>query len=418
MTYIKPEINPSQLPTSVSQVLYMGLAAAQQQDWLSVCDCLKQLPQTKSRKKPKQFVLTAKDWQAAQAIAFGVLIEADFQHKWAISKLIPLFGNEIVPLLTALVKDRTVEADVRWFVCRILGQFKSEEVAIALVELLQQATDRELVEIAGKTLSEIGDDAVAALSSLIAQPEYSLLAVQSLFYIRTAKTIEPLLEVTSHPDPQLRAIAIKALGSFHDRRIAPVLIRALQDKASKVRIEAAIALGFRSDLADELDLTSHLSLLLSDFNLEVCRQAATSLGRMKQEAANQALFKALQAETTPINLKLDLVKALGWSELKSEIDYLDRALANSSETVVREIITILGRVSVLELKPLATQVLLNFWQTSRRELTPQLKQSLATSLGELRCRDAKATLEQLARDSDRKIQLHAKSALKKISIDS
>jgi len=414
VTYIKPETESNQLPSSVSQILLMGLAAAQQQDWLSVCDYLKLLPQTKSRKKPKLFILSAKDWQAAQAIAVSVLIEADFQHKWTISKLIPLFGNEIIPSLTTLVKDKTVEADVRWFICKILGKFKDEKVVMALVELLHQATDREIIEIVGQTLSEIGDDAVEALSNLIGQPKYSLLAVQSLYHIRTAKTIEPLLKVTSNPEPERRTLAIKALGSFHDERIPPVLLRALGDQASTVRIEAAIALGFRSDVAEELDLINHLSPLLCDFNLDVCRQAAISLGRMKQDTANQALFEALQAETTPISLKLDLVKALGWSELKSAIDYLTLASVKSCVAVTQEIITILGRFPVSEFKPVATQTLLNFWQSEHQELTPQLKQSLATSLGELRCPNAKVVLEQLAQDSDRKVQLHAKSALKKI----
>lgn len=415
MTYTKPEAAPNQSPASIQEILHLGLAAAQQQDWLLVNNYLKLLPQTKSRKQAKLFILGQKDWQIASNLALKMLFEADFQHQWAITKLIPLFGKNIIPTLTTLVKNETIEADVRWFICQSLASFPDETVILTLVELLQQTTDRELIAIAGKTLTKIGNEAIDALENLLTKPEYRLLAVQSLSYIRTAQTIEPLLKVTSDRDPQLRAIAIKALGSFHDSRIPPVLVTALQDKASHVRIEAAIALGFRPELCEELNLVSHLSPLLSDLNLEVCRQTAVSLGRMKHKAATTALFEVLQADTTPISLKIDLVKALGWSEISSAIDYLEKALVNSTEVVTQEIITILGRITVPELKLQATQALV-FWQRQvGQQLSPQLKQSLATSLGELRCNYARSTLEKLAQESDRKVQLHALSALRKLS---
>ena len=415
VTYIKPEPDLNQSPTFIQETLHSGIAAAQQQDWLSVSNHLKLLPQTKSSKKATLFLLQPQDWQSAYELALTMLIKADFQHKWAISKIMPWFGRDIVPSLTTLLKDETTEADVRWFICHILGDFKTKQAIVALVELLQQTIDRELIEVAGKTLTKIGDDAIGALEDLLTQPQYRFLAVQSLSYIRTAKTIEPLLKVTNAPEPELRAIAIKALGSFHDSRIPPILVAALQDKSSKVRQQAAIALGFRPDLCDELNLVSHLSVLLSDFNLEVCRQGTVSLGRMKREAAAQALFETLQSPTTPISLKLDAVKALGWSEISPAIDYLGQALANSTNPVTQEIITILGRISAPELKYQATQILLCFWRDRHQELDPQLRQVLATSLGELRCHDARATLELLTRDRDRKVKLHALSAIKKIS---
>ena len=416
MTYIKPEKAPNQAPSSIKEILDLGLVAAQQQDWVLVNNCLKLLPQTTTHSKAKLFLLGQEEWQRASELAVEMLIKADFQHKWEITKLVPLFGENIIPPLTTLVKDETVEADVRWFICQILGQFGNETVVLTLVELLEQTTDSELIAMAGKTLSKIGNSAIDALVDLLAQPEYRFLAVQSLSYIRTAATIDPLLKVVTAPEPELRTIAIRALGSFHDRRVPPVLITALQDVASNVRKEAAIALGFRPDLCHELNLVTHLQPLLYDLNLEVCRQAAVSLGRMKQEAATAALFKVLQADTTPINLKLDLVKALGWSEISSAINYLQQALTNSSELVTQEIITVLGRITPPELKLQATQVLVDFWQDTNHQLySSQIKQALATSLGELRCNCAQQSLEQLAADEDRKVKLHVLAALKKIS---
>ncbi|MEO0012060.1 MAG: hypothetical protein RLZZ535_449, partial [Cyanobacteriota bacterium] len=161
-------------------------------------------------------------------------------------------------------------------------------------------------------------------------------------------------------------------------------------------------------------LVKHLQPLLYDLNLEVCSQAAISLGRMQQPSATTALFEVLQVDTTPVTLKLDLVKALGWSKLSSGIANLEKALANSSELIIQEIIIVLGRNGTLELKHQSAQVLITFWQ-QQQSLSASIRQALATSLGELGDRSAISVLEVLATDSDRKVQLHAISALKKIS---
>ena len=415
MTYIKSETVPNQSSDSVREILNLGLAAAQQKDWLSLNDYLKQLPQTKDKTKATKFVLNSQEWQIALDLAILMLTEAEFQHKWSIVKILPWFGDDIIPISIALIKNPDTEADVRWFLCQVLGNFNRPTVILTLVELLESTTDPELATMAGKTLTKIGDDAVDVLENLITKPKHRYLAVQSLYYIRTAKTIAPLLTVTSDRDPELRALAIKALGTFHDSRIPPFLIEALQDKASRVRKEAAIALGFRPDICQDLNLVDCLRPLLYDLNLEVCRQAAVSLGRMKDETATATLFDVLQRDTTPNELKLDLVKAIGWSQIPAAIYYLAEALNSSSTIVAAEIITILGRTTIAELKSLAAVTLVKFWQSNNPQLKqPQTRQALATSLGELRCDCGRETLEQLAEDSDRKVKLHAVSALKKI----
>lgn len=413
MTYIKPETTSNQ-SSLVKAILVQGFEDTQRKNWLGVSNQLQQLPQTKAKGSGKQFLLSSEDWDLAFEISLKMLMEGDFQHKWEITKLFPLLGNQIVVPLNSLALDQTVESEVRWFICQILGSFPQQSVVLTLVQLLQQSTDRELIEIAGKTLIKIGDRSIKALIELLSQPEHALLAVQSLSYIRTAETIAPLLEVAQHEDAKLRAIAINALGSFHDRRVTPVLIAGLQDRASQVRKEAAIALGFRCDLCTEIDLVKHLQPLLYDLNLEVCRQAVVSLGRMHQPQAATTLFEVLQGETTPISLKLDIVKALGWSKLGEGIVYLEKALVNSSELIIQEIIIVLGRINTPELKHQATQVLINYWQ-SQEQLSPNIRQIFATSLGELGDSIAQPVLEQLASDSDRKVQLHGIAALKKLS---
>lgn len=431
MAYIKPEMTSNQsslvkVVKVVKVILQAGLEAAKKQDWLEVSNQLRQLPQNKSQDKSQgksdhnqeEFLLAPEDWQIAFDIALKMLMEGDFPHKWEITKIFPLLGGEIITPLNALAIDETIEVEVRWFICQILGNFAQQSVVLTLVQLLQQSQESELIIIAGKTLSKIGDRAIDALVNLLSQPEYCHLAANSLSYIRSAATIPPLLAITADEDAELRAIAINALGSFHDPRVPPVLIAALKDPASNVRKEAAIALGFRPDLCREINLVKYLQPLLHDLNLEVCSQAAISLGRTQQPTATRALFKVLQADTTPISLKSDLVKALAWSKLSSGISYLELALTNASELIIQEIIVILGRTSMPQLKAQSVQVLINFWQqqpSPPQLLSPNLRQALATSLGILRDRSAQPVLKQLTTDSDRKVQLHALAALKKLS---
>ncbi|MEM8721929.1 MAG: HEAT repeat domain-containing protein [Cyanobacteria bacterium P01_G01_bin.39] len=411
MTYIKPEAASNQT-SLIKDILEQGTEAAQRCNWLEVSHQLSLLPRTSN--KTKLFNLNSRDWHTAFDLALKMLIEADFQHKWEITKLLPLFGTGIIDPLSNLVLEETVASEVRWFICQVLGNFPQQKVVLTLVALLQQTSDSELIEIAGKTLIKVGDRAVAALVDLLEQPEHRLLAVKSLSYIRTTQTITPLLSIATQSEPELCAIAIKALGSFHDPRVAPVLIEALENKASAVRKEAAIAFGFRPDLCQELNLVARLQPLLFDLDLEVCSQAAIALSRMKQPDATKALYEVLQASTTPVMLKLELVKALGWSEISSGIDYLQQALHQANETITQEIIVVLGRITVAQLKPQCAQILIDFWQ-QQQPTSSQTKQVLATSLGELRDKSAQPVLEQLAADGDRKVKLHALAALKKLS---
>jgi HEAT repeat protein len=55
--------------------------------------------------------------------------------------------------------------------------------------------------------------------------------------------VPALLQVVDDANPQVRTYAIEALGSFHDPRIPPLLLNALQDTHATVRKEALAALG-------------------------------------------------------------------------------------------------------------------------------------------------------------------------------
>ena len=307
---------------------------------------------------------------------------------------------------------------MRWFAVKILGNFKEQVVVIALANLLQNTEEEELITIASETLSHLGAIAIDVFVTLLAEPKYRKLATRSLAYIRRPHVLPALLNLVADPEPEIRTMAIEALGSFHDRRVPPVLIKALQDPAASVRKEAAIALGFRPDLCTELDLVNHLKPLLYDLNLQVCHQAAITLGRMKQESAITALSEVLILEYTPLALKLDLVRVLGWSEIDLALEYLQQALSTETDLVIREIITVLGRISPANLQEKATRILVDYWSSvPEKDKNSDLKEVIAMSLGELGHNQAQDILKQLAADSNSRVRLHAIAGLKKLLVD-
>lgn len=348
-------------------------------------------------------------------LALKVLFYGDFQQRWEITKILLGIGTSVIEPLISVLEDENQALEVRWFACRILAEFNRPEIIIALVKLLQHQ-EEELALCATKALAQIGVAAIPSLTNLLNQPEKRLLAVTALAQIRHPETIPALLEVAKDSQPSLRAIAIEALGSFRDRRIPDILIKALQDLDVRVRKEAVIALGFRSDLCQELNLVEIITPLLYDFNLEVCRSAAVTLSRMSCTCSVEALNRVLSSEVTPTVLKLDVVKALSWSEIELALIYLQQALLRENQLIQLEIINLLGRTTKPSLKNQAVQILIDFWQTIKTQRTAnQLKQNLANSLGELKNDRAYVMLNELATDPEQSVKLHAIAALKKIA---
>lgn len=413
---------------SVELTLNRGMEAAKRQNWSAVNRYLRQLPVSKN--KTRLILPTESDWKITFQLASTVLLEGDFQEQWEVAKSLPLLGNSIAEPLIELLEDEAVDSEVRWFICSVLGKFPEPKVVLSLVKLLQETEIEELAVVAGKTLTQIGTAAIDALVELLPRSQHRHLAVKSLAYIRRPEIITPLITVVDDRDPEIRTVAIEALGSFHDERIPLLLLTALKDTSSSVRKEAANALGFRPDLCEELDLVAHLQPLLYDFNLEVCSRAAFALGRMKHESAVKALFIPLNSSNTPVSLKLDLVRALAWSETELAIDYLRQSLslreslskhdAPASDSVdlellTLEIINVLGRIKASNLTAKASGALIDFWQVQgRHDSSPELKQLLSNSLGELQDVAAKTVLQELANDEHQVVRLHAIAALKKL----
>jgi HEAT repeat protein len=347
-------------------------------------------------------------------LALSVLVMGDFQQRWEIAKVIKHLGAIAIPPLIEVLTDEEAEEELRWYAARLLGEFHHPDAISALVELLKTEDDEELRAIAVSALGQMGTVAIATLTELLTDSETRLLAVRSLSLIRNQEVITPLLSVVDDPLVAVRATAIEALGSFHDQRIPPVLIRALDDIAAPVRREAILALSFRPELRDTLDLVTKLQPRLYDFNLEVCCTTAVALSRIGGDDAAKYLSQVLLSPHTPVKLQRETIHALSWIETPSSLEYLCTAL-NQLESVAlcQEIVTVLGRIKQPQLTPIATEILLAMLQKQHPTVeNAAIKGAIALSLGQLGRTEAKEALIALTKDADELVRLHAIAALR------
>lgn len=102
---------------------------------------------------------------------------------------------------------------------------------------------------------------------------------------------ERFLKELTHPDPEVRWIAVLELEESRGDQSIDLLIHALRDQDySSIRWRAAIALGHRKDPR----ATEPLIDALTDSNLHVREEAATALGAIGEPDAVQALISLLE----------------------------------------------------------------------------------------------------------------------------
>lgn len=389
---------------------------AEQENWSLLNQCLQHLLQSKT-------LGVANDRQVLNW-ALEILHCGDFQDRWDVAKIFPSLGKPAIAPLIDILQDEDADEELRWFAVRILGEFHDSAVISALVDLLKTSDNEELSAMATTALANQGKSAITALVDLLTQEEWRLLAVRGLAHIRTKETITPLLSVVNDSQVLVRAMAIEALGSFHDPLVLPVLLGALKDVAASVRKEAVIALGVRNDLKDRLNLVKVLKPLLWDFNLDVCQQAAIALGRLGTDEAAEALFSLWESAVTPLPLQLQAIRALGWVETPQAIAYLKQIFlhdfANANQQIDgqlliwQEVITVLGQVQKNNLISIATQVLIDLLNSSHPAINlAEIRKKIAISLGLLADPQAVVCLQNLLSDRDSVVQLHAIAALRK-----
>ncbi|MBW4571643.1 MAG: HEAT repeat domain-containing protein [Tolypothrix carrinoi HA7290-LM1] len=396
---------------NINQLLEKARAAHDAGDWSRVLQCL-QLILGENAKDPE----IVKNQAYLLELALSILEMGDFQQRWEIAKVFVRLGNVAITPLIDILQDEDA-SELRWYAVRILGDLKNPKAIASLVEFLQTTDDEELKAIAAAALGQIGQSAITALSELLASEDTRVLAVRSLSYIRQPEIITPLLSVVQDPLVEIRAIAIEALSSFHDSRIPPILLNALNDIAAAVRREAVLGLSVRTDLHQELDLVAKLQPRLYDFNLEVAQAAAIALSRIGSDEAAKHLFLVLTSPTTPIKLQVEIIRALSWMKTSSSLEYLQQAFNQLSlETLWLEIVTVLGRVSDSTLTASSTEILLSIVRSQHPAVEiASIKSAIALSLGQLGNIEAIEPLISLLADNNQVVRLHIVAALKNLA---
>ncbi|MGD1700901.1 HEAT repeat domain-containing protein [Dapis sp. BLCC M229] len=410
----------------MSNLLEQAKIAAQQQNWSLVSYYLQQfISESNSKKTTSTFQNDNVDLDAVIDLGIEVLENGDFQEKWDIDKLFKQIGKPAISPLIEILKDRDIDLEERWFVTRILAKFNSEEVLEVMGNIIVSSEAEDLQEIAADTLANFGESGVDLLTNLLSKPESRLLATKALAKINCISIITPLLTVVKDKNNDVRIAAISALTNYSDSRIPLVLISALKDTVAKVRKAAVIGLAGYANLQKELGLVKLLQPLLWDINFEVSQQAAIALGKIGTNSAATGLFELLKTATVPIFLKIDAVRALGWIETQVSLEYLQNLLGynflveeDAREQIVNEIIRALGKLENPELKPQATDILIEFIASSNPSLESAcVKKSLALALGYLGNIHALDYLIQLLEYEDNSVRLHSVAAMKQLNLE-
>ncbi len=368
------------------------------------------------------------------AVAIAQITTGDFQHKWDsvryFRKQFEHWGDRPIPYLIDRLNHST-DPENQWFLIRALGQYDHPIVVETLASFLVATPVEDLQIEVTKALTQLGNGAITTLTQLIEHPttEKRILAARALSKIRRGDVIEPLLSIASASNSQLRLIATEALGSFHDSRITAVLINALKDE-SDIAIEAARALGRRSDLLTTTDLVSPLQQSLLRTDEAIAKESAIALGRLGTEPCTVVLGQFL-TQPAPIRVKVAAVRALSWQNTPSAVLYLATAFESPVPLVMpaikQEIARALGQTHAAALKPIAAKPLIAWIKAINAESPSQvanlshientftLKQSVISALSRIGSTEAVSALKPLLVDADARIRIHVMSALEQIS---
>ena len=370
------------------------------------------------------------------AKAVEQLSVGDFHSRWDYAKQFTQqfepWGDRIIPILIDHLETHS-DVEAQWFLVRILSQFEHPSVVTALAQLLVTTSSEDLQLEVSNAIATLGKSAIATLSELLVKTKpgeagddtQRILAARTLSHIRRSAIIEPLLSITEDTNLELRAIALEALGSFHDPRITPVLLTALQDKPA-ICIEAVRTLGRRSDLLATTDLIAPLQQCLLSEDETVACESAIALGRLGTEAAITALGKhLLQPLSTPV--KIAIVQALGWLNVESAVVYLASAFTAPVPMIMpavkKAIAGALGQTRLSALQTIAARPLIDWLSSSQTSTalypdptleTLLLTQTVLSALARLGVSDALEWLVPILSHPDPRLRMHALNALKQI----
>ena len=132
------------------------------------------------------------------------------------------------------------DSGVRASACRALASRHCADAAPRLVEMLKAGSDAER-EAAASALAHLEADTLAPLAACLgpsAEPELMIQALGVLELAGGQPLIERVIELSAHTSSSVRRAALRVLAGLPDRRVEPVLLKALGDVDPAVPAEA------------------------------------------------------------------------------------------------------------------------------------------------------------------------------------
>ena len=161
-------------------------------------------------------------------------------------------------------------------------------------------------------------------------------AVCALADISDARTVQPLTEALSDPNPPVRACAAKALGNQGDLSVAGDLIKLLtSDKYDQVKAMSAYALG---KLGDPKSINPLIKGLKSESKV-LRYHSIAALSNFKTATAANALASSLGDPEVRIFAISSLVKLE-----QTSVPVMIKSLKNSNDLVAAGAAAVLGRI--------------------------------------------------------------------------
>jgi HEAT repeat protein len=215
----------------------------------------------------------------------------------------------LLPWLVTALRDDPA-AEVRLEAARVLASWERPEIIEALCGALLD-TDGEVRAAAARSLTELKNPASATvLCRWVERPEpfARAAALRALRELRCADAFDPALHALSDTTPSVRLEAVAVLGWLKDARALPQLAAlATGDSETDIRRAAVGSLGFAPPTHEVA--AAALLRAMRDPAWPVREEAATTLGKLRVQAAREPLVAALDDDYWQVRLRA--ARALG-----------------------------------------------------------------------------------------------------------
>lgn len=213
-----------------------------------------------------------------------------------------------------------------------------------------------------------------------------------------------------------RRSAVDAIGKKKNPADAPVLIQALSDPDSGVKIAACDALGLMREQA----ATDKIILLLDDNEPQVRQSACVALGYIGDPKAKPELIKRVNKDTSD-SVRTQAILILGNMRSAEAVDSLIPLLEDKNPDVQLLSAQALGKIEDPKAAPAVKKCLTNSISKLKDETDSfkigqykRLISEAAKTSGKLKDNSAESELKELLNNDDKSIKLAAAGALGQI----